>query len=144
MPSGVNKAILIGRLGRDPEGNETRRGQMVASLSVATGETYKDKSGQQVEKTEWHRVTVWDKQASLCMAHLRKGSQVYVEGNIQTRKWEGPDGNARYTTEILAKTVQFLGGKGGSINALPDHKEADALGGGQDLGWDTAQEETPF
>jgi single-strand DNA-binding protein len=145
MASGINKAILVGRLGRDPEANETRRGQVVATLNVATGESYKDKTGQQVDKTEWHRVTVWDKQANLCMAHLRKGSQVYVEGKIQTRKWETADGQPRYTTEIVAKTVQFLGGKGGNINGLPDQPEgAPAAGGTDDLGWDTGQDETPF
>lgn len=144
MAAGINKAILVGRLGRDPEGRETSRGHVVATLSLATGEAYKNKAGEAVQKTEWHKVVVWEKQAQLCLAHLRRGSQVYVEGKLQTRKWEGADGQPRYTTEIVAQTVQFLGGKGGHINALPDQKEADALGNEKDLGWGTAQEETPF
>lgn len=114
MASGVNKAILIGRLGNDPEVRYTTNGGAVANFNVATNESWTDKSGQKQERTEWHRVVVWGKLAELCSQYLSKGRQCYLEGRIQTRDWTDKDGQKRYTTEIIAQTVQFLGGNAGA------------------------------
>lgn len=108
--SGVNKVIIVGRLGNDPEIKHTQNGQTVARLSVATSENWTDKSGQKQERTEWHRIVVWGKLADLCGKYLSKGRQVYLEGRLQTRSWEDPNGQKKYSTEIVANTVQFLGG----------------------------------
>ncbi len=110
---GVNKVILIGTLGRDPEVKATQTGQSVASLSVATSEQWTDKaSGEKTEKTEWHKVTIWGKLADIAGQYLRKGSSVYLEGKIQTRKWQDQNGQDRYSTEVVADQMQMLGGKG--------------------------------
>ncbi len=109
----VNKAILVGRLGADPEVRYTQSGQAVANFNVATDETYTDKSGQRQEKVEWHRVVAWARLAELCGEYLRKGREVYVEGRIETREWTDRDGNRRWTTEIKANTVKFLGSRDG-------------------------------
>lgn len=108
--SGVNKVIVLGRLGADPEVKTVTGGNTVARLSLATSENWTDKQGQKQERTEWHRVVVWGKLAELCGKYLNKGRQVYVEGRLQTRSWEDPQGQKRYTTEVVANTVQFLGG----------------------------------
>src|SRR5246127_4818242 len=108
--SGVNKVLIIGRLGADPALKTVSSGQQVARLSVATSENWTDRDGQKQERTEWHRVVVWGKLADLCGKYLSKGRQVYVEGRIQMRQWEDQQGQKRYTTEIVAGTVQFLGG----------------------------------
>lgn len=108
--SGVNKVIIVGRLGTDPELKHTQGGQAVARLSVATSENWTDKNGQKQERTEWHRVVVWGKLAEICGKYLSKGRQAYIEGRIQTRSWEDNQGQKRYSTEIVANTVQFLGG----------------------------------
>jgi single-strand DNA-binding protein len=110
----VNKVIIIGNLGRDPELNHTKSGTPVCNLSVATSSK---KGGEEV--TEWHRVTCWEKTAEHCAKYLSKGRQVYVEGRLQTRKWE-KDGQDHYTTEIVAWSVQFLGSKGGSKSDDPE------------------------
>lgn len=108
----VNKVILLGRLGQDPELKYTPSGSAVCNFSVATSEAWTDKnSGQKNERTEWHRVVVWGKLAELCNQYLSKGRQAFVEGKLQTRSWDDKDGNKRYTTEILANTVQFIGGQ---------------------------------
>lgn len=107
--SGVNKVILVGRLGNDPEVKSISQGQTVARLSIATSESWTNKDGQKQERTEWHRVTVWGKLAEICGKHLSKGRQVYVEGKLQTRSWEDQQGQKKYSTEIVASTVQFLG-----------------------------------
>ena len=107
--AGVNKAILVGNLGRDPELRQTPNGQSVVNFTLATSETWTDKSGERVERTEWHRIVVWGKTAEMCNQYLSKGRTVYVEGRIQTREWEDKDGNKRYTTEINANTVNFIG-----------------------------------
>jgi len=117
--AGVNKAILIGNLGRDPELRYTQNGQAVANFTLATNESWTDKSGERVERTEWHRIVAWGKVGELCAQYLSKGRTVYVEGRIQTREWEDKDGNKRSTTEINAQTVQFLGGKGGDTDSGP-------------------------
>ena len=113
--SSVNKVILIGHLGADPELRDGR-GQPVCNLRIATSESWNDKDGQKQERTEWHRVTVWGKQAEHCKKFLEKGRQVYVEGRLQTSSYE-QDGIKKYSTEVVAQTVQFLGGKGGGGGA---------------------------
>ncbi len=102
--------MIVGRLGQDPELRYTQGGAGVATLNVATNENWVDKSGQKQERTEWHRVVVWGKQAENSAQYLKKGRQVFVEGRLQTRQWQDQSGNKRYTTEIVAQNVQFLGG----------------------------------
>jgi single-strand DNA-binding protein len=116
----VNKVILLGRLGQDPELKYTPGGSPVCNFSLATTESWTDKSGQKQEKTEWHRVVVWGKLAELCNQYLSKGRQAFLEGRLQTRSWDDKDGNKRYTTEILASTVQFIGGATASNNTQVD------------------------
>jgi len=106
----VNKVILIGRLGQNPEVRHTPSGQSVANFTLATNEAWTDKQGQKQERTEWHRVVVWGKLADLCGQYLSKGRQCFIEGKLQTRQWQDKDGQTKYTTEVLASTVQFLGG----------------------------------
>jgi single-strand DNA-binding protein len=108
----VNKVILIGNLGADPELKYTPSNRPLCNLSVATNEVFKDKSGQRQERTEWHRVTVWGEQAETCSKYLGKGRSVYVEGKLQTRSWDDKDGKKRYSTDIVADRVVFLGGGG--------------------------------
>jgi single-strand DNA-binding protein len=116
--AGINKAILIGRLGADPEVRYTPSGVAVANFSIATSEEWKDKdTGEKKERTEWHRIVVWSKLGELCGEYLSKGRQVYIEGRIQTRSWDDRDGKKRYTTEIVATDVQFLGGRDGGPEA---------------------------
>jgi len=108
----VNKVILVGNLGRDPEVRATPSGQSVCTFSVATSERFTDRAGQQREQTDWHNVVVWGKQADLCGQYLKKGRQVYVEGRLTTRQYEAKDGTGkRYRTEVVAQRVQFLGGR---------------------------------
>jgi single-strand DNA-binding protein len=111
--AGVNKAILIGNLGADPELRYTQAGQAVCDLRLATNRKFTTKDGTAREETEWHRVVVWGKQAEACKEYLSKGRPVYVEGRIQTREWVDRDDNKRWTTEVVAERVQFLGGGGG-------------------------------
>ena len=106
----VNKVILIGNLGADPEVRFTGSGQAVASFNIATSERWKDQSGNPQERTEWHRIVVWGKQAELCKEYLSKGRTVYIEGRLQTRDWTDKEGHKRYTTEVVSQRVQFLGG----------------------------------
>jgi len=113
MAGSLNKVMLIGRLGRDPEVRYTQSGQAVANLNMATDEGYV-KDGQKVEQTEWHRVVFWGKQAELCNSYLHKGSLIYVEGKLQTRQWQDQQGQNRYTTEIRGFVLQFLESKGQS------------------------------
>jgi single-strand DNA-binding protein len=112
MAGGVNKVILVGNLGADPDMRYTPSGQGVCELRVATSESWNDKNGQRQERTEWHRIVVWGKRAEVCSKYLSKGRQVFVEGRIQTRTYDDKDGNKRYITEIIAMDVQFLGGGG--------------------------------
>ncbi|MBT8442493.1 MAG: single-stranded DNA-binding protein [Gammaproteobacteria bacterium] len=115
MARGVNKVILVGNLGSDPETKYMPSGSALTNLSVATTDSWKDKqTGERVEKTEWHRVVMFDRLAEIAGEYLKKGSQVYIEGQLQTRKWQDRDGNDRYTTEIRARDMQMLGGRGGS------------------------------
>jgi single-strand DNA-binding protein len=106
----INKVILIGNLGQNPEVKSSSSGQSICNLSIATNESWTDRNGQKQEKTEWHRVVVFGKLADLCGQYLQKGRQAYIEGKLQTRSWQDKDGQTRYTTEIVAQQVQFLGG----------------------------------
>jgi single-strand DNA-binding protein len=108
--SGVNKVILVGNLGNDPELRTIPSGSSVCEFRMATNESWKDRNGQRQERTEWHRIVVWGNRAEVCSKYLSKGRQVYLEGRLRTRSWEDKDGNKRYTTEIVANDVQFLGG----------------------------------
>jgi len=125
--SGINKVILIGRLGSDPEVRYTPSGVAVANFSVATSEEWKDKdSGEKKERTEWHRIVAWRRLGEICGEYLSKGRQVYVEGRLQTRSWDDRDGNKKYTTEIVASDIQFLGSRD-----MPDGgKPSGGMGGG--------------
>ncbi len=113
MAGSVNKVILIGHLGANPEVKYLPSGQAVAELRLATNENFTDKQGQKQERTEWHRVVVWGKTAENCAQYLAKGRQIYLEGRLQTRTWDDKEGNKRYTTEVVAQQVVFLGGGGG-------------------------------
>ena len=120
MARGVNKVILVGNLGKDPEVKYTANGAAVANITVATSESWNDKqSGEKQEKTEWHRVVFFRRLAEIAGEYLRKGSQVYIEGKLQTRKWQDQNGQDRYTTEIVANEMQMLGSRGGDGGARP-------------------------
>ncbi len=110
---GINKVILIGNLGQDPELRYTGSGAAVCNIRIATSESYKDKDGNQVENTEWHTVVAWARLAEICGEYLKKGSKVYIEGSLQTRQWEDKEGNTRYSTEVKAREMQMLDSKGG-------------------------------
>lgn len=125
----LNKVMIIGRLGRDPELRYTQSGSPVASLNVATDESYTDRDGNKVERTEWHRVSVFQRQAENCANYLAKGSLVYVEGSLQTRKWQDQQGQDRYTTEIKAQRVQFLDRKGSGQGGYEDEYASAPAGG---------------
>ncbi len=150
--AGVNKVILIGNLGRDPELRYTQNGQAVANFTLATTENWNDRgSGERVERTEWHRIVVWGKSGENCAKYLAKGRTVYVEGRLQTREWEDREGQKRRTTEINAQTVQFLGGPRGSGGArdareAPDDVQAaNPASGGETAGTPPATEDDiPF
>ncbi len=130
----VNKVILVGNLGRDPELRYIPSGQAVANFTLATNDRWRDKEGNNQERTEWHRIVVWGKSAENCAQYLQKGRSVYIEGRLQTREWEDKDGNKRQTTETIAQVVQFLGGRGGG-GAAEDSGSSDAgSGGGQPSG----------
>jgi single-strand DNA-binding protein len=107
----LNRVMLIGNLGKDPEVKYTQSGTAVASFNVATTERWKDKEGQMQESTEWHRIVVWQKLAEICGEYLKKGSKVYIEGKLQTRKWQDKEGKDCYTTEIVASVMKMLDGK---------------------------------
>ena len=108
----VNKVILVGRLGRDPETRYTGGGQAVANFSVATDETYKDKNGERQKRTEWHKIVVWGKQAEIAQQYLKKGSLIFIEGRIQSREWQDKEGQKRTSFEIVATNFRMLGGRG--------------------------------
>ena len=126
----VNKAILIGNLGKDPEVRFTAGGKAVAKFSVATSDQWTDQDGQRQERTEWHNIVVWGKQAEACGQYLQKGRSVYVEGNIRYRQYDDKEGNKRYITEVVAQRVQFLGSGGGGGGARVQREAAPAEAGG--------------
>jgi single-strand DNA-binding protein len=131
--SGVNRAILIGRLGQDPEVKHLPSGDAVANVSLATSETWKDKqTGDKKERTEWHRLVFFGRLAEIAGEYLRKGSMVYVEGQLQTRKWQSKDGKDNYTTEIKVREMQMLGGKSDDAprQAAPQQRQQSTQGSG--------------
>lgn len=125
----VNKAIILGNLGRDPEVRFTQSGRAVANFTVATTDTWFDQENGRQERTDWHNIVVWGKQAETCGQYLSKGRQVYVEGRIQTRSYDDSDGNKRYVTEIVAQRVQFLGGGGGEGRSSGQYESGGASSG---------------
>ena len=136
MARGLNKVFLLGHLGQDPELKYTPAGAAVASFSLATNESYKDKAGKEVSKTEWHRLVVWNKQAEIAAEYLKKGAQIFVEGKLQTRSWE-KDGQKHYMTEIVVLNFQMLGRKSDGGAAEPpvpsDEHALPVQNGGEDL-----------
>jgi len=133
MARGINKVIIVGNLGQDPETRYMPSGKAVTNLRIATSESWKDKqTGEQREQTEWHSVVMYDRLAEIAAEYLRKGSQVYIEGKLRTRKWQDKEGRDRYTTEIQANEMQMLGGKGGGGGAGTESRaEPRAAGGGE-------------
>jgi single-strand DNA-binding protein len=126
--AGVNKVVLIGHLGRDPEVRYTADGQAVANFSIATSDEWTDKdTGEKKQRTEWHRIVAWRRLGEICGEYLSKGRQVYVEGKIQTKSWE-KDGITRYTTEIIASDVQFLGGRDSAREAISPEDTSGLVG----------------
>lgn len=152
----VNKVILVGNLGRDPETRYAPDGGAITNVSIATTETWKDKNGEKQEKTEWHRVVFFSKLAEIAGEYLKKGSQVYVEGRLQTRKWQDKDGQDKYSTEVVADRMQMLGsrqGMGGGDRAdrePPADREASPKAGGKPPGgkaggkFDDFEDDIPF
>ena len=137
----VNKVILVGRLGRDPETRYTGGGQAVANFSVATDETYKDKSGERQKRTEWHKIVVWGKQAEIAQQYLKKGSLIFIEGRIQSHEWQDKEGQKRTSFEIVASNFRMLGGRGdgggsggGSTGGGARAEEHDQAGPSEDFG----------
>jgi single-strand DNA-binding protein len=152
----VNKAILVGRLGRDPETRYTSGGQAVANFTLATDESYKDRTGERQKRTEWHRVVLWGKLAEIAQQYLKKGTLVYIEGRIQTRQWEdNRDGQKKSTTEIVANVMRMLGGRGdnaaaasagagGGTNRAADDFEGPVVHDEGGSGQEISDEDIPF
>ena len=151
----VNKVILVGRLGRDPETRYTGGGQAVANFSVATDETYKDKAGDRQKRTEWHKIVVWGKQAEIAQQYLKKGSLVFIEGRIQSREWQDKEGQKRTSFEVVASNFRMLGGRGdgggsgsgGGGLRTEEHDQsapADDFTGGATSGPEISDEDIPF
>ena len=125
MARGVNKVILIGNLGQDPESRTTPGGTTVTNIRIATTDSWTDRqSGEKKENTEWHTVVMWNRLGEIAAEYLRKGSQVYIEGRLQTRKWQDKSGNDRYTTEVVASDMQMLGGRGGGGGAAQETRDS--------------------
>ena len=157
MARGINKVILVGNLGQDPDTRAMPSGKAVTNVRIATSDSWRDKqSGEQKEQTEWHNVVFFDRLAEIAAEYLRKGSQVYIEGRLRTRKWQDKSGNDRYTTELVANEMQMLGGRGGGAGsgagtssgaprreAAPaeDFAQAPAAAGGKDEAFD---DDIPF
>jgi single-strand DNA-binding protein len=157
----VNKVILVGRLGRDPETRYTGGGQAVANFSVATDESYKDKNGERQKRTEWHKIVVWGKQAEIAQQYLKKGSLIFIEGRIQSREWQDKEGQKRTSFEIVASNFRMLGGRsdgaaagaGGGRSSSADDTESHAApqeesygggGGHAPSGPEISDEDIPF
>ena len=132
--AGVNKVILVGNLGADPEVRFTPSGQAVANFRIATSENWTDKSGQKQERTEWHRIVVWGKLGELCGEYLAKGRQCFVEGRLQTREWTDKENKKNYTTEVVANNVVFLGGRGEGAGAGAKNGNRPARSNAEDFG----------
>lgn len=155
----VNKVILVGRLGKDPETRYMTNGEAVTNATLATSENWKDKSGEKQEKTEWHNLVFYRRLAEIAGEYLKKGSQIYVEGKLQTRKWQTKEGQDRYTTEIIVNEMQMLGGKstGGSFEVMENQSAparsaaparpapaAPSTGSGQGRSFDNFDDDIPF
>jgi single-strand DNA-binding protein len=151
----VNKAILVGRLGRDPETRYTSGGQAVCNFTMATDETYKDRNGERQKRTEWHRIVVWGKQAEIAQQYLHKGSLIFLEGRIQTRQWDDREGQKRTTVEIVANNFRMLGGRGeggmaagagagASVGEAEPQAAAAAAGAEEMPSTDISDEDIPF
>jgi len=158
----VNKVILVGRLGRDPETRYTGSGQAVANFSVATDESYKDRNGERQKRTEWHKIVVWGKQAEIAQQYLKKGSLIFIEGRIQSREWQDKEGQKRTSFEIVANNFRMLGGRaesaaaagggemgggasrGGDLEPAAPAEESYGGGGGQTGGPEISDEDIPF
>jgi single-strand DNA-binding protein len=147
----VNKAILVGRLGKDPETRYTSGGQAVCNFTMATDETYKDRSGERQKRTEWHRIVVWGKQAEIAQQYLHKGSLLYVEGRIQSRQWDDREGQKRTTVEIVANNFRMLGGRGdaaaagaGGGSAASTDSDFHAAPADDNAGPEVSDEDIPF
>jgi single-strand DNA-binding protein len=148
---GINKVILVGNLGADPENRTSQTGNAITNISIATSETWKDKStGQQQERTEWHRVVFFNRLAEIAAEYLRKGSKVYVEGSLRTRKWQDQNGQDRYTTEVVGNEMQMLDSRGmggdqyggGTQSAPPPQPQPQPTSGGS--GFDPVDDDIPF
>ena len=145
MARGINKVILVGNLGADPETRYMPSGSAVTNLSVATSESWKDKqTGEQKDRTEWHKVAMFNRLAEIAAEYLRKGSQVYIEGKLRTRKWQDRDGNDRYTTEIIADEMQMLGGRGGGGGSAPMNQDPGSSSAPPQAGPDDFDDDIPF
>lgn len=149
--SSLNKAMLIGRLGQDPEVRYTQANTAVATLSIATSERFKDSNGEAQERTEWHRVVAWGRLAEICQQYLNKGSLVYIEGPIQTRSWEDKDGQKKYTTEIKALQMTMLDSKGSGMGGGGNNTNQNSQAGQQSAGsvnldesFDSMDDDLPF
>ena len=144
MSRGINKVIIVGNLGADPETRYMPSGSAVTNLSIATSEQWKDKqTGEQKERTEWHKVAMFNRLAEIAAEYLRKGSQVYIEGKLRTRKWQDRDGNDRWTTEVIADEMQMLGGRGGGGSA-PMASDSGPSGGPPQSPPDDFEDDIPF
>ncbi len=144
--AGVNKVILVGNLGKDPEVRHLENGASVANFSIATSETYKDKNGNRQEQTEWHNVVLWRGLAQIAEKYLKKGSQIYIEGKLRTRSWQDKDGNTRYTTEVVGDQMTMLGGRSSGGNDTPNSNtsnEPNKNTGSADISSDDA-DDLPF
>jgi len=141
----VNKVILVGNLGRDPEVRHTQTGKAVANFTLATTRKWRDRDGQQQEQTEWHKIVAWDRLAEICTEYLSKGRQVYIEGRLQTRDWEDKEGNKRWTTEIVALEMQMLGRRSDYESRGPAGGEtAEEPAGGAPPGPSGSDDDIPF
>ena len=142
----VNKVILVGRLGRDPESRFTASGQAVCNFSLATDRSYKDRNGQTQKQTEWHKIVAWGKLAEICQKYLKKGSQIFIEGRIQSRQWEDQQGQKRTSFEIVAGEMRMLGSRG-DASAAPhpaEEAEAPAAPPAEDAAPEVGDEDIPF
>jgi single-strand DNA-binding protein len=144
MAGGLNKAILIGNLGRDPEVRYTPGGLAVANFSIATSENWTNKEGERETRTEWHRIVAFGKLAEICGEYLAKGRQVFIEGRIQTREWEDRDGNKRYTTEIVASQMLMLGSREGGGAQAGDYSKSAPAASGPDYSGPMDDDDIPF
>lgn len=147
--AGVNKVILVGNLGKDPEVRHLESGAVVANFPIATSETYKDKNGNKQEQTEWHNIVLWRGLAEIAEKYLRKGNQIYVEGKLKTRSWQDKEGNTRYTTDVVGDNLTMLGSKSNSDNSTPSPKaenESTSSKGSADIKKDETDEadDLPF